>query len=51
MLVKDLIRKFEACDPESDVKLWDRVNGKHIDIQQVDIDMGSVDLVFIQKKQ
>ena len=51
MLVKNLIRKLEACDPESIVKLWDRINKKHIGIKHVVVDEESVDLVFYSLKE
>jgi|LGVE01.1.fsa_nt_gb hypothetical protein len=51
MLIKDLIEELEGCDPESEVKLWDRVNGKYHDIQHVDIQEESIDLVYFGKKQ
>jgi hypothetical protein len=51
MLIRDLLEEFECCDPESEVKLWDRVNGKYRDIQRVDIQEESVDLVYFGKKQ
>ena len=51
MLIKDLMEDLEHCDPESEVKLWDCINRKHCEIERVDIDEESVDLVFYSLKE